>query len=593
MANRIPQHFIDELLSRVDIVDAIESRIPLKKAGREYKACCPFHQEKTPSFTVSSEKQFYHCFGCGAHGTVISFLMEYDHLGFIDAVKELAQLAGMSLPVLEHQVAKVESEIDLFELLEKVVRFYRQQLSKHPQRQKAVDYLKQRGLSGELAAQFEIGFAPPGWNNLSQVLGQDHNLTKALFETGMLIKNDDGRSYDRFRDRIMFPIRDRRGRVVGFGGRVMAQEEPKYLNSPETPIFHKGQELYGLYQARKQLRELPQVLVVEGYMDVVSLAQHGLHYAVAALGTALTESHIRQLARHSQQVIFCFDADAAGYKAAWRALENALPLTELGVEYRFLFLPQGHDPDSFVREFGLQALLSKIKTAESLSNFFFDFLRKKADMRGIEGRARLVGLAQPLIKNIPAGAYQNLMLTQLADISGVTTNILTGGSEVKPVGFKSQPQRTQSQRQVHAAPSPVRQAIQLLVHFPRLAAETGDLPDFQQAEFAGLDLLFELFEFVRERPHSNSGLILEHWRDREAFKYLLKLTRQTPQVPITGLQQQFKDTLQRIVQAGIEQQTDRLIQKAQSQGLSREEMQQMKSMIELSKQNFIGQDLNS
>jgi len=346
MAGRIPQSFIDEVLNRTDIVEVIDTRVPLKKAGREFKACCPFHTEKTPSFTVSQVKQFYHCFGCGEHGTAITFLMDYEHMEFVEAIEELARRAGLEVPRETGTThSQTPSTLLHYALLERVADYYQEQLRTHPQAGRAVEYLKQRGLTGEVAARFNIGFAPPGWENIAAALDADGTIHKQLLELGLTIERDTGGSaYDRFRDRIQFPIRDRRGRTIGFGGRVLDDSTPKYLNSPESPVFHKGQELYGLFEARKAVRKLERILVVEGYMDVVALAQFGINYAVATLGTATTHEHLERLFRTVPEVVFCFDGDRAGREAAWRALENTLPVLRDGREARFLFLPDEEDP---------------------------------------------------------------------------------------------------------------------------------------------------------------------------------------------------------------------------------------------------------
>ncbi|HKJ77760.1 MAG TPA: DNA primase, partial [Gammaproteobacteria bacterium] len=358
MAGRIPQSFIDDLLSRVDIVEVIDARVPLKKAGRDYAACCPFHDEKTPSFTVSPTKQFFHCFGCGAHGTALGFLMEYDHMGFVEAVEELAAKQGLEIPYEGGAPAAGPGRDlkPLYDLLGQADRYFRHQLRNHPAAAKAVDYLKGRGVSGEVAAAFGLGYAPPGWDGLLQALGRDDGALKRLVEVGLLIeREEDRRRYDRFRDRVIFPIRDPRGRTVGFGGRVLGDDKPKYLNSPESEVFHKGRELYGLYEAQQAVRRPERLLVVEGYMDVVALAQHGIANAVATLGTAATADHLQRLFRVTGEVVFCFDGDEAGGKAAWRALENAMPQMRDGRQVRFMFLPQGEDPDSLVRAIGGEA----------------------------------------------------------------------------------------------------------------------------------------------------------------------------------------------------------------------------------------------
>jgi len=386
MAGRIPQHFIDQLLNRIDIVDLIDGYVPLKKAGANYKACCPFHNEKSPSFTVSPSKQFYHCFGCGANGTAISFLMEYDHMEFREAIESLASSAGMEIPE-ESQGLKpkqaVSEGIDLYQLMNQVNEFYQNQLRQHPAKQEAIDYLQKRELSGKTAKRFGIGFAPEGWNNLMSTLGVSAPAQKALLDTGMLTQNEKKRTYDRFRHRIMFPIHDHRGRVVGFGGRVLEQAEPqpgnpKYLNSPETPIFHKGSELYGLFAARGGIKEADGVLVVEGYMDVVALAEAGINNAVATLGTATTAMHLQRLFRHTPNITFSFDGDRAGRAAAWKALETSLPSLQDGFQVSFLFLPDGEDPDTMVKKVGKQGFEKLIETATPLPDFLIDTLQQQA-----------------------------------------------------------------------------------------------------------------------------------------------------------------------------------------------------------------------
>ncbi|MEO8343187.1 MAG: DNA primase, partial [Gallionella sp.] len=362
----IPKNFIQDLLNRLDIVDVIERYVPLKKAGANFIACCPFHNEKSPSFTVSQTKQFYHCFGCGAHGTAISFVMEHAGLGYVDAIEELARSMGLEVPHERQAAGEAYQKIapDLYEVMQTATHYYREQLKLS---QHAIDYLKQRGLSGEVAAKFGIGYAPDGWQNLTAAFSNYQDA--ALSETGLVITGDEGKRYDRFRDRIMFPIINVRGQVIGFGGRVLDKGEPKYLNSPETPLFEKGRELYGLFQAQKSIRAEQRVLVVEGYMDVAALAQHGLEYVVATLGTATTPYHVQKLLRLTEHIVFCFDGDKAGQRAAWRALENALPYLQDGKRISFLFLPVEHDPDSFIREFGKAVFEQRMQEAMPLSAY--------------------------------------------------------------------------------------------------------------------------------------------------------------------------------------------------------------------------------
>ncbi len=411
----IPESFKQDLLNRVDIVEVIERYVQLRKGGANLLACCPFHSEKSPSFTVSPSKQFYHCFGCGAHGNAISFLMEYQGLGYVDAVKALAESAGMKLPDYEKNPKKVAASPDLYEVLDRASQFFRDQLKQSPG---AIDYLKRRGLTGKIAARFGIGYAPAGWRNLESVF-PDYTAA-VLRETGLVIEAEGGKRYDRFRDRVMFPILDQRARVIGFGGRVLGDGEPKYLNSPETPLFEKGRELYGMVQARLSVRSSGRVVVVEGYMDVVALAQHGVEYAVATLGTATTPVHVQKLFRQVDEVVFCFDGDAAGRKAAWHALEVALPVLSDNKTVKFLFLPAEDDPDTYIRAHGREAFEQMVVEARPLSEFLLSELRRRVDLDTLEGRSRLIAEAKPLVSRVAAPALQLQLMKALAELAGVT-----------------------------------------------------------------------------------------------------------------------------------------------------------------------------
>jgi len=423
MAGRIPEHFIQDLLARSDIVALIDSRVPLKKTGRNYAACCPFHQEKTPSFTVAPDKQFYYCFGCGASGNAVGFLMEYDHLNFPEAVEQLATRAGLEIPREEgHDARKEKAKRDrlqtLYDLLERAERFYRQQLKSAPEKQKAVHYLKGRGLTGEIAARYGLGFAPPGFDNLINGLSLDKESLEQAVTAGLLVRREDnGRTYDKFRDRIQFPIRDHRGRTIGFGGRVLGDGKPKYLNSPETPVFHKGRELYGLWEWRQSRDRSDRLYVVEGYMDVIALAQHGVPNAVATLGTATSEEHCQLLFRQVNEVVFCFDGDEAGRRAAWRALESALPVLDDGKQARFLFLDEGEDPDTLVRTQGPEALLALTDKADALSTYLFRHLSEGLDLATVDGRARLARLALPFLDKPAGPVYRALLEEELARLT--------------------------------------------------------------------------------------------------------------------------------------------------------------------------------
>src|SRR5688572_16885509 len=425
----IPQSFIQELLGRVDIVEVVDRHVKLKRAGANYVACCPFHSEKSPSFTVSPTKQFYHCFGCGAHGTAVGFLMEHAGMGFVEAVKDLAQSVGMKVPEEERSESakqRARQGESLHEVLLRAAQHYRNQLKDAPQ---AIAYLKKRGLSGEIAKRFGIGYVPEEWQNLAAAF-TDYD-GPMLATAGLVKQKEDGKRYDVFRNRIMFPIVDVRGNVIGFGGRVLGEGEPKYLNSPETPLFEKGRELYGLYQARRAIRDAGRVVVVEGYMDVVALAQHGVEYAVATLGTATTPTHVQKLLRQTDEIVYCFDGDDAGRRAAWRALENSLGQLADGKQVRFLFLPQGEDPDTYVRQHGKEAFEKMLTGAVPLSQFLLAGLIEHVDRNSSEGRARLLQEAKPLVKQIVAPLLSLMLRKQLAELAGVTQQELDAEFQIK------------------------------------------------------------------------------------------------------------------------------------------------------------------
>lgn len=512
MAARIPQSFIDNLLSRTEITDIIGARVDLKKAGVNYKACCPFHNENTPSFIVNPVKQFYHCFGgCGANGSAISFLMEYEHLSFPEAIEELASLAGLEVPREDYLgLAQSANQSPLYAVLDACAEFFQQQLKSHPA---AIDYLKQRGLDGATAKQFGLGYAPNRWdaleNNLSQCQQTD------LLTAGMLIKNEQGRVYDRFRDRIMFPIRDRRGRTIGFGGRVMGEGEPKYLNSPETPVFRKGEELYGLFEVRKNNRQLESLLVVEGYMDVIGLAQKGINNAVATLGTATTAEHMPHLFRAVKDIVFCFDGDRAGRQAAWRALKTTLPALEDGREARFLFLDEGEDPDSLVKSIGKDAFTALLQSALPTADFLFHELIGPNGLQSIGERTRLAETAKPLIERIPGTLYRTLLYQQLSEHVGT---LFTNPTTPQPPATRP---RRQSAYQVQL--SPIRTAITLAIQHPAVIDEE-DLEhyDFDERQRGG-HVLQKLIGIILGNPTISTAALLEHFRDASERHYLHQL----------------------------------------------------------------------
>ena len=523
MAGRIPQEFLDRLLGRVDLVEIVNTRVPLRRAGREFMACCPFHAEKTPSFSVSPRKQFYHCFGCGAHGNAIGFLMAYERLEFPDAVEELARAAGLDLP----QTPGGESGTSLKPLLEWIARadrFFRQQLREHPLRQRAVDYLRQRGLTGQIANTFGIGYAPPGWENLTQALREAGASFDDLVAAGLTGRDEQGRPRDRFRDRIIFPIRDRRGRVIAFGGRALdGDTAPKYLNSPETPLFHKGSELYGLHEARAHNRQLQRILVVEGYMDVVALAQHDIAYAVATLGTATTAEHVERLFRSVSDLVFCFDGDRAGRAAAWRALEVALPFLRDGRQAGFLFLPEGEDPDTLVRGEGRAAFERRLEHATPLADYLFAELRVQVDPDTLAGRARLAQLARPLLEKLPDGSFRDLMDERLRQEAQVANTRLR-----PPASTVASP----ADRNLRLTRTPLRKAIALLLYRPELARQTTDDPlALSDDGEPGVKLLANVIAVLRANPQLTTAALLERYRDTREGAILERLAAWEPGVP--------------------------------------------------------------
>jgi DNA primase len=507
----IPDSFKQELLHRVDVVDVIERYVPLKKGGSNYVACCPFHSEKTPSFTVSPTKQFYHCFGCGAHGNAISFLMEYQGLGYVEAVKDLAESVGMKVPDFEPREKKPDAGPDLYAIMERACDYYREQLKTSP---RAVEYLKGRGLTGKIAARFGIGYAPDGWQNLERLFPDSAD--KELKDAGLVIDGEGGRRYDRFRDRVMFPILNQKGSVIAFGGRVLGEGDPKYLNSPETPLFEKGRELYGLPQARPAIRGAGRVVVVEGYMDVLALAQHGIEHAVATLGTATSPIHVQKLLRQTDEVVFCFDGDAAGRKAAWHALEVSLPYLADNKAVRFLFLPPEHDPDSFVREKGSQAFEKKLEEARPLSEFLLDELKGRGDAGTAEGRSRLIHDAKPLLQKVSAPALRLQLLKALADAAFMSQEDAARIMEIR-VARAYGPGPAQAQGSPRASQLPLRKReqklLQCLLAKPALA---GELPG-EMLDAGSLDgrTLAAVAEFCVQNPQAQGGELIERFKGTE------------------------------------------------------------------------------
>jgi len=584
MPGKIPKKFIDDLLSRIDIIDVIDARVPLKKAGKDYKACCPFHEEKTPSFTVSQDKQFYHCFGCGVNGSAIKFLMDFEHMSFPEAVKDLAQRAGVAVPQDTQYSSEDKPDVTapLLEVLGQADRFYRRMLREHPQAHEAIEYLKRRGLSGEIAADFGLGFAPDGWDNLLKAVGTTEDTRAALLGAGLLVKKDGGGFYDRFRYRVMFPIHDHRGRLIGFGGRVLDKGEPKYLNSPETPLFHKGRELYGLYRARDALKRTGRALVVEGYMDVVALAQYGLDYAVATLGTATTRDHLERLFRYVPEVVFCFDGDRAGREAAWRALENGLPVLHEGRQVSFLFLPDGEDPDTLVRKEGAAEFGARLKVATPLPDYFFQHLADQVELSRLDGRARLVELARPYLSKMPPGVLRQLMVARLAELSHLPVAELSRLLESGERATTHAAQRhVRGSAGGQSRPSLVRTAIALLLQHPELAHAVVDAGEgFRALEGRpGVKLFFDLLQVITDRPGIKTGFIIEHYRDSEYQHSLEKLLAWEHPSLSGDIESEFKGVLEQLRREALGAETERLMDKDRLSGLTSAEKIELKRLL--------------
>jgi DNA primase len=611
MAGLIPQSFIDDLLNRTDIVEVVGSRIQLKKAGKNYSARCPFHNEKTPSFSVSPDKQFYYCFGCGAGGNALGFIMDHDHLEFPQAIEELAKRAGMEVPredIRPGQKPRQPTDSPLYPLLSAAADYYRQALKSHPARKAAIDYLKGRGLSGAIARDFGLGFAPPGWDNLFKHLGSDSLQEKALIDAGLLVENaDSGKRYDRFRDRVMFPIRDSRGRVIAFGGRVLGDDKPKYLNSPETPVFHKSQELYGLYEARQHNRHLDEIMVVEGYMDVIALAQQGLRNAVATLGTATSEDHINRLFRLVPNILFCFDGDQAGRTAAWRALEACLPSLQDGRRARFLFLPEGEDPDSLVRAEGPEVFGARLNQQSlPLAEYFFQQLSQEADPGTLEGKAHLATLAVPLIDKIAGANLRALMHQRLEEITGLRSHRETRQTEQGPAnqraaqddppGYQdlassgsrkpspsSQPGwRSTGRSTAKQVESPTLAALRTLLQQPQLATRVNNASELAAEDDSYAQLLVALLEALQKNPRLSALQLMARWHGTEQGRLLRALADKEWLIDAENLEQQFFDTIDRLGNSQRERSLEQLMQKARQSELSTAEKEQLRNLLQRS-----------
>lgn len=577
----IPREFIDLLLSRIDIVDLINTQIPLrKKSGSNYFACCPFHTEKSASFSVSQPKQFYYCFGCGAHGNAIDFMIQHDRLSFPEAIETLAKQVGLEVPKSASLVKKDESLPILYDLVAKTAEYYYEQMRHSP---RAINYLKNRGISGTIAQQFMIGYAPSGWSHVLDTLGKTDLDKKRLFDCGIIIKKNEGGYYDRFRDRIIFPIHDYRGRMIGFGGRVIDQGEPKYLNSPETPLFQKGHELYGLHQSLKNHRQLERVIIVEGYMDVIALFQHGITYAVATLGTATSSHHLQRLFRYTSEIVFCFDGDNAGRTAAWRALEVTLPAMHDSLQIRFLFLPEGEDPDSLVRKEGKPQFEKRMESAMSLSDFFFQTLSKQSDMNTMEGRARFAAAALNYLKQLPADIFQSIMIEELGkrarvDIANLKLQLKGTAPAVAATTTVPPAPAVPTATVPTKLPAPVRFALALLVQHPELAKLIKEpLPP---SDLPGYAFLLQLIEMIKSSPHTlTSGALIEHWRDQKEEAFVKDLAQWAHNAPETGVNNEFLGAIRQLASLGFEREINRLLAKAAQEGLTEPEKMELSTWI--------------
>ncbi|MBE8596200.1 DNA primase [Xenorhabdus sp. BG5] len=573
MAGRIPRAFINDLLARTDIIDLIDVRVPLKKKGKNHQACCPFHNEKTPSFTVNGDKQFYHCFGCGAHGNVIDFLMNYDRLDFVESIEELAAMHGLEVP---YEAGSGISQIErhqrqnLYQLMEKLNSFYQHSLNT-PSAQSARQYLAQRGLSEEIIQRFAIGFAPAGWNNALKRFAHNAEERKQLDDAGMLVTNDNGRTYDRFRERVMFPIRDRRGRVIAFGGRVLGDALPKYLNSPETEIFHKGRQLYGLYEAQQSHTALTKLLVVEGYMDVVALAQFGIDYAVASLGTSTTAEHVQLLFRTTDNVICCYDGDRAGRDAAWRTLETALPYLNDGRQLRFMFLPDGEDPDSLVRKEGRETFEQRMEKALTLSAFLFESLLPQVDLSNPEGATKLSSLAMPLISLIPGETLRLYLLKELGNLLGTPDT-----TQLERFLAKLVKKDTNTYQALKLKPTTMRILIALLVQNPHLATLVPPLQGMFPTQIAGLPLFIELVDTCLAQPGLTTGQLLEQYRDNKYAKQLEKLAAWNDIQIEEIAEKTFSDSLNHLFASALDERFNFLMAKERTEGLTPEEREEVR-----------------
>ena len=608
MYNQIPEDFIEEVLARTDLVGLIHSRVPLKRSGKNFSACCPFHKEKTPSFSVSPDKQFYHCFGCGASGNAITFLRDYERMHFVDAVSSLAKAASLEVPTSQtHSSQKKASTRPLLDILDRAQTYYCEQLKNPAINQRPIQYLRKRQITGSIAKEFAIGYAPQGWDNLKNALIHSNKESADAIEAGLVIQKDEQRFYDRFRDRIMFPIRDQRGRTIAFGGRVLGDDKPKYLNSPESPLFHKSNELYGLYEALQSRQSPKKFLIVEGYIDVIALAQHELRFAVATLGTATSTTHLERLFRYAPELVFCFDGDEAGRKAAARALETSIPCLKDGRQIRFLFLPEGEDPDTLVREEGKELFNARIDKAQPISDFLLEHLSQGLDTSTLDGKARLATLALPMLAQQPEGMLKELILSQLAEYTQVDPKTLAQqlhkAEQKKKAALPnpaSAPQKTEhphysEQRSTPAPQNHIQEArdngpaqrlayktIRLLLQLPEKAQSIGIPEELRELNLSHTNMLISVLERLQNTPNISTAALLGFWHDTPEGSQLAKLAAQEFLLCNDGAELEIDEAVQQLRKLHIAQAIQKQIKTDRES--SSKDGAKLKALLELKKQ---------
>ena len=585
MSGLIPQHFIDDLIARADIVDVLSKRIDLKKAGKEFKAVCPFHNDKNPSLTISPLKGFYHCFSCGAHGTALGFLMEYENLNFVEAVESLASELGVEVPY-ENKGNPIKKNDDLFLLMNTIQKKFQNNLKNNA---KAIQYLKKRGIDGKTAKKYKIGYAEKGWSNILDNFGLSDSDIKSLLKLGLIIKKENNKGYyDRFRDRIIFPIRDNKGRFIGFGGRIFEGDQPKYLNSPETPIFHKGRELYGLYECQKSMRVIEKVIVVEGYMDVIGLSQNGVEYSVASMGTATTDDHFTRLFRLSDTICFCFDGDQAGYLAAWRALENSLSHLKDGRQIKFVFLPDGEDPDSYIRKNSTGNFEKLLNNGTDLSDFMIQRTSEDIDLKSVDGKARLAERITPLINRMPRGIFKELIIEKLSALVGLSAKKLEQSISEDKITNKRKSSFNYAPRRKNIntkkdSPSVIKKSISLILNYPEAVKEISNI-EFVNYKKPGIKILIKLLKNISDEPDMNTAALIERWREDDEGKYLSKLAINLfPKNEEFNAEEELNNCLAQITKNFYNERINSLIKKQADNQLTSDEKVELKEIIHKNK----------